>query len=190
MLPAKKAPKKATKKAAAKHGHHHDAGKDDTGKDMRRAYEHLGRVRVLRSLLAKGSTKDIDDLTILAEKELKSGHMKDAADLLRAAEHLSFGALDTSEADKNIHPKLVDAITHEFDRKLEKAEEHWSAKDEHHGTIAGMYAKTTQLARKAFEAGAYCEALELARGAEALAHVKVHDGKQLGGVTERHQLNA
>lgn len=178
-------PKKAAKKVAAKHAHH-----DDAGKDMRRAYEHLGRVGVLHSLLEKGFTKDIADLTMLAEQELASGHMKDAADLLRAAEHLSFGALNSSKAEKNVDPKLVDAITKEFGHKLDTAEEHWSDQGEHHEQVGGIYSQTAQRAQKAFDGGAYRRALELARGAEALAHVKIHGTKQLGSGPEQHKLNS
>lgn len=178
-------PKKAAKKVAAKHAHH-----DDAGKDMRRAYEHLGRVGVLHSLLEKGSTKDIADLTVLAEQELASGNMKDAADLLRAAEHLSFGALNSSKAEKNVDPKLVDAITKEFGHKRDKAEEHWSDEDEHHGKVEEIYSKISARAQKAFDGGAYRQALEFARGAEALAHVKIHGAKQLGSRPEQHKLNS
>ena len=178
-------PKKAAKKAAAKHAHH-----DDAGKDLLRAYEHLGRVRVLHSLLEKAATKDISDLTKLAEQELASGHMKDAADLLRAAEHLSFGALNSSKAEKNVDANLVVAITKEFGHKLDRAEEHWSDGDNHHDTVGEIYSKTTERAQKAFDSTAYRQALELARGAEALAHVKVHETKQLGAGAEQHKLNA
>ena len=176
-------PKKAAKKIAAKHAHH-----DDAGKDMRRAYEHLGRVEILHSLLEKAVKKDVADLTMLAEQELALGHMKDAADLLRAAEHLSFGALNSSEAEKNVDAKLVDAITREFGHKLDKAEEHWSDEHDHHAKLEAIYSTTAQCAQKAFDSGAYRQALELARGAEALAHVKVHEAKQLGA--EQHKLNA
>lgn len=178
-------PKKAAKKVAAKHAHH-----DEADKDMRRAYEHLGRVGVLHSLLEKGSTKDIADLTMLAEEELASGHMKDAADLLRAAEHLSFGALHSSKAEKNVDPKLLDAITKEFGHKLDKAEEHWSNEDEHHEQVGGIYAQTAERAQKAFDGGAYRRALELARGAEALAHVRIHRAKQLLSGREQHKLSS
>ena len=127
---------------------------------------------------------------MLAEQELASGHMKDGADLLRAAEHLSFGALNSSKAEKNVDAKLVDAITKEFGHKLDKAEEHWSDANEHHAKLEAIYSTTTQRAQQAFDSGAYRQALELARGAEALAHVKIHDAKQLGAGAELHKLNA
>ncbi len=178
-------PKKAAKKVAAKHAHH-----DDAGKDMRRAYEHLGRVGILHSLLEKAATRDIADLTRLAEQELASGHMKDAADLLRAAEHLSFGALNGPHGEKKVDVKLVDAITQEFGHKIDKAEEHWSEENDHHARLEEIYSKATELAQEAFHSGAYRQALELARGVEALAHVRVHKARQLGTGAEQHKLNA
>lgn len=176
-------PKKAAKKVAAKHAH------DDAAKDMRRAYEHLGRVSVLHSLLEQSVTGEIADLTRLAEQELASGHMKDAADLLRAAEHLSFGALNSSKAEKSVDPKLMSAITKEFGHKLEKAGEHWSGEKEHDRKVEAIYTRTAERARKAFDGAAYRQALELARGAEALAHVKVH-ARQVGPGTQQPKLKA
>jgi len=81
-------PKKAAKKAVK----HHDL-KHQEAKDLRRAYEHLGRVEILQRALQQTHVEHVSTLAALAEQELQSGHIKDAADLLRAAEHLSFAAL-------------------------------------------------------------------------------------------------
>jgi Na+/phosphate symporter len=161
MPPPKKAAKKAPAKSAPKH---------DEGKDLRRAHEHRGRVEVLRPSLVK-NVADIDTLVKLAEQELAGSHPKDAADLLRAAEHLSFGYLASSKTDGDIHPKLSDSTEEEFQHKLEKAEEHWEESD----ALSGIYRKALDGAQKAFDDGALRRAMELARAAEAIAHVHLHD---------------
>lgn len=164
--------KKAPKKAPAKHVGHEDAAI----KDRRRAHEHLGRVEALHPLVEKPAAKQIKVLQELAHRELEAGHTKDAADLLRAAEHLSFGSLHAPEAEK-ADPKLKDALTREFNGKLEKADEHWTKDEEHLPELEEVYAHVTERAQHAFEADAYRQALELARAAEALGHVSLH-GKE------------
>ncbi|MGI4852651.1 MAG: hypothetical protein ACRYF4_01240 [Janthinobacterium lividum] len=174
--------KKAAKSAASKH-----TPQEDAAKDTRRAYEHLGRVEVLHASLDHAAT-EITQLTELAQQRLNAGHGRDAADLLRAAEHLSFGALSSPKKDAGIERELLDAITKEFDHKLDKAEEHWSKDEEHHAMVELVYEAVTGRARKAFDAGAYRKALELARGAEALAHVPSRGVKQLSAAATQHQL--
>ena len=90
-------PKKAAKKSAK----HHDP-KHDSAKDLRRAYEHLGRVDILQRVLQPKHAHDVKSLVTLAERELENGHRKDGANLLRAAEHFSFAALahDTEELEE------------------------------------------------------------------------------------------
>jgi len=58
MPPPKKAVKKAAKKAA---GHHHD--KHHQAKDLRHAYEHMGRVAVLRQS-SQSATDAVAELTV------------------------------------------------------------------------------------------------------------------------------
>ena len=181
MIPAKKAAKKA-----AKHVHHGD----HDPKDLLHAYEHLGRIEILHGSLDKQAVKDIATLTMLAEQQLAGKRMKDAADLLRAAEHLSFGALNSSKAEKRIDPQLEEAIDKEFHHKLEKAEEHWAEKSYHHPAIEEIYTSVTERAEKAFENGAYRRALEFARGAEALAHVNVPNAKELESRAEAKNLKS
>ena len=165
-------PKKAAKKAAAKHADpkHHET------KDLRRAYEHLGRVEILQRASGQND-KDVTTLAALAQKELKAGHAKDAADLLRAAEHLSFAALGaTASKATGLSPKLEEGIKNEFEHLCDKAEEHWEHEDEadRHREVVSLYRSSLDAAKKAHQHGSYRQALELARGAEALAHVKKH----------------
>src|SRR5579875_3019709 len=87
MPPAKKAAKKA-----ARHP------EDKSGKDLRRAFEHTSRVEILQRLLPPGSTDSIATLIACACRELDAGKNDEAADLLRAAEHLSFAALSIPAA--------------------------------------------------------------------------------------------
>lgn len=157
------APKKAPAKAAPKH---------DDGKDLRRAHEHQSRVEALRSAVGKHTT-DIDTLTKLGEQELSDSHYKDAADLFRAAEHLSFGFLVSSKPAAHPDEKLAKSSQAEFESKLDKADEHW----EDNEALAGIYKKVLADAKQAFEEGAHFKALELVRAAEALAHVHLHDSK-------------
>ena len=148
-------PKKAAKKAPAKF-----APKHDDGKDLRRVYEHQGRVLALHGVLGKYGA-DIKTITALAEKELAGSHFKDAADLFRASE----------KADADISEALEKSLTEEFENKRSKADEHW----EESNTLSGLYEKTLDGAQKALDGGAYRKALELVRAAEALAHVHLHE---------------
>ena len=166
-------PKKAAKKAAAKHAPH----EDPATKDRRRAHEHLGRVEALHKLVEKPAAKEIGVLTELAKEQIEAGHPKEAADLLRAAEHLSFGSLHAPKAEE-VDPKLEEDLTKEFDSKLEKADEHWSEEEEHLEGLEEVFTHAKDLAQKAFEAGSYRQALELARAAEALSHVKFHEEEE------------
>lgn len=163
--------KKAAKKVAAKSAHH------DESKDLRRAYEHLGRVQAMHDSLGK-HTGPVAALTRHAEQELKASRPKGAADLLRAAEHLGFGLLASAKAEGELDPRLVQAITEEFNHKFEKAGEHW----DHNGSSALklIFEKTLADARQAFDDSAYRKALELVRAAEALAHVRIESSKELG----------
>jgi hypothetical protein len=105
-MSAKKAAKKAAKKVAAKHAdpQHHER------RDLRRAYEHLGRVEILKQN-GQAELNDVVSLVALAEKELVQGHRKDAADLLRAAEHFSFAAIVPSATKPGkVSPELKDVV--------------------------------------------------------------------------------
>ena len=171
MAPPKKAAKKVAKKAAKKtHSHHHREADD-----LRRAYEHLGRVAVLRQSSDGSLTETIGELTTMAQRSMKDGERKDAADLLRAAEHLCFAVLAGEvSAVVEVSAELKQAITGKFDELLRRATEHWDERD-HSESLSGIYMKCCKGAAKAFKARAYHQALEFARAAEALAHVKQDD---------------
>ena len=163
---ASKAAKKAAKKAA---GHHHD--KHHEAKDLRRAYEHMGRLEILRKSLDSSTEDSVAKLAKLAQKMIASGHNKDAADLLRASEHLSFAHLAGDVAGVgSLSSKLEATITEQFEELTRKADEHWS--EEHSGIVAALYKRSRKSALKALKEGAYYQALEYARAAEALSHVK------------------
>jgi hypothetical protein len=166
---AKKAAKKVAKKAA-KHTPEHQAEKRQ--KDTRRAYEHLGRVQVLTPLLAAVTSEKVHTLANLAQSAFRAGSERNAADLLRAAEHLCFGSLaSTFPADAAVTPALKEAIKSEYEhlseRAADQAGEHQMPK-----AIAAIYKEMLATASKAMRSGSFRTALEMARGAEALAHVE------------------
>jgi hypothetical protein len=156
-------PKKAVSKPAKPAPKHHE------GKDWRRAHEHRGRVEALLSSLGKNAA-DIDTLVEFAEQEVAGSHLKDAADLLRAAEHLSFGYLASSKSEEQVPKALSDSLKDEFEHKMDKAAEHW----EEPAALRSIYDKAINGAQKAFDDGAYRKAMELVRAAEAIAHVHLH----------------
>jgi hypothetical protein len=177
MPPPKKAAKKVAKKAAKKAaGHHHE--KNHQAKDLRHAYEHMGRVAVLRQALTSHRMDASAQLTAAAQESVKDGHSKDAADLLRASEHLIFAVLAGEFAavagDARVSAELKEAITDQFDDLTRRAEEHWQEDKEGSEFLTAIYDSSRKSAAKAFKAGAYHPALEFARAAEALAHVKQH----------------
>jgi hypothetical protein len=174
MPPPKKAAKKSAKKAAKKTaGHYND--KHRQANDLRRAYEHMGRVAVLRQTSTSSAADAVAELTTLAQQAIKAGHNKDAADLLRASEHLSFAILAGEVAgDVRVSAELKETITEHFDELTQRAEEHWQEDEERSSTVARIYQSARDSATKAFKARAYHQALEYVRAAEALAHVKQH----------------
>ncbi len=162
------APKKAAKKAAKEHGKKHHEGKD-----IRRAYEHLGRLSALEKFLSAGVTAQIGLLTDLAQRNLLQGEHKSAADLLRAGEHLGFGALGSQAKASRLSSELSEAIQAEYEHLIDKADEHWAKhQGDRPGTIEEVYDAMLEAANSAYQKGAYRRALEFARGAEALAHVR------------------
>jgi hypothetical protein len=165
-MPAKKAAKKIASKAAKKAAHHRPLH------DLRRAYEHLGRIEILEGALVGPEYVDVAALANLAEQQLASGFAKNAADLLRAAEHISFAALAPRETiSLRVSGDLKRAIEEELGHLKRKAEDHWSESDEVRRVIVDIYTRTLEQARLAFMRGGYRPALELARAAEALAHI-------------------
>lgn len=179
--------KKAAKQAAAKHAD----SKQHERKDLRRAYEHLGRVEALQSSVTGEFSKNVHTLVALAEKELGSGHRKDAAELLRAAEHLSFAALASKGArsSSKVSAELKEEVIEEVEHLSHRADERWGDDDSQHDrSVAEMFRQSLEAAGQALEAGSLREALELSRGAEALAHIKKHGPDQLGSGAEDRRL--
>lgn len=159
-------PKKAAKKREGpndKREHH--------AKDLRRAYEHLGRVQTLQRLL-KDSDEKVLLLVSLAQESSAEGRAKDVADLIRAAEHLAFAELADLKESAQLPGSVEDALRSEFDHLMEKAEKHWEAEDAH-PTIASSYEDALRRARQAWKGGSYRRAMEMMRCAEALAHVHI-----------------
>ena len=166
-------PKKAAKKAA---GHHHD--RHHQANDLRRAYEHMGRVAVLQQASKSLATDTVAELTTLAQQAIKDGHCKDGADLLRASEHFSFAVLAGEilgvAGGARVSVDLKESITEKFDELTRRADELWKEEEEHSNTLTQIYESSRKSATKAFKAGVYHQAFEFARAAEALAHVRHH----------------
>jgi len=166
----KKAPKKAAKKSVKDHDKKHHEGKE--GKDLRRAYEHLGRLTTLEKLLPAAVTAQIAILTDLAQKSLLAGEPKSAADLFRAGEHLAFGSLAAQARATRVSDDLASTLNAEYEHLIDKADEHWQKHEgDRPSAIEEIYDAMLQSANAALQKEAYRRALEFARGAEALAHV-------------------
>jgi hypothetical protein len=164
-MPPKKAAKQAAKKAA-KH----------QSQDIRRAYEHLGRVDILEGALAGVHFVHVSALAKLAQQSLADGHPRNAADLLRAAEHICFAALapdDRAGPVAMVSASLRSAIATELRHLTERAEEHWSQVEttQLSESLTAIYTAALDQADASFKKGAFLPALELARAAEALSHV-------------------
>lgn len=184
MPPPKKAAKKAAKKSAKHPDQKHHAGHHEAN-DLRRAYEHLGRVESLERTLPGGFGEAVSLLKGMAQAEINAGHAKDAADLLRGAEHLSFAALAGESArDHKLVSPLPEAIAEKFDELNRRADEHWNYQEERPEVLTVLYQSARKGAVKAYKASHFFKALEFARAAEALAHVKSHASLKLTSGSE------
>lgn len=183
---AKKAPKKAAKKAPKHDKKHHE------GKDVRRAYEHMGRLEALQSGLSSPVVAQIHTLSEMARRSLQKGDSKSSADLLRAGEHLAFASLSASTKE-SVSDELRSALTAQYEHLLEKAAEHWDEHEEEPAAaITTLYEKSLADAESAFGKGAYRKALELVRAAEALSHVETDGSPALdvGSKPSKKKLKA
>ena len=181
----KKAAKKIAKKAAKKSSHQGDSRKES--KDLRRSYEHLGRVQVLNRSLDADAASPVHLLVNHAEVALQVGDARQAADLLRAAEHLGFGALaSAAEPESSLSPDLLAAVQDEYEHLREKAADHGEAQ-EAPKPVRAIYRHMVKGAAAAFKTKRFRAALELARGAEALTHIESDELSQLpaGGASGR-----
>ena len=166
----------------AKKGAKHQDDPHRQGNDLRRAYEHMGRLEVLLKSLRSSTAEAVSTLTEIALTEMDGGHNKSAADLLGAAEHHSFAVLAGKAAPAaSLSEELKHSITEHFDELLERAEDHWEDHREQISPLAGLYKASRANAVKALQQGAYYPALEFARAAEALAHVRPSGHKSLTG---------
>jgi hypothetical protein len=141
-----------------------------------RAFERFGRIDILEGGLAGSPYVNVSALANLAQQQLDSGRAKNAATLLRAAEHFSFAALapkNSASLTASIPPKLKTAVTAEMDRLTSTAQQLWteSAATANRTVIEKLYTAALEEARQQFDRGAYRPALQLARAAEALARV-------------------
>jgi hypothetical protein len=130
-------------------------------------------------------------LVRLAQEEINAGYGKDAADLLRGAEHLSFAALAGEDAkSQQLAKPLPDAIADKYEELNRRADEHWNYEDTRPEVLTVIYQSARKGAVKAYKSGHFYKALEFARAAEALAHVKTHGPLRLSGGTasEKHHL--
>ena len=184
-MPEKKAAKKTvhkvahtvSKKVAKKSAKH---AKEHGSKDLRRAFEHLGRVTILEASLTGTAAAEITTLAAIAQQEIHAGHAEEAAELLRAAEHLCFGELsDAAGKAGPVSEGLTAAIDDEFERRTRKAADHWDDDKTHHAAIEAIYTSALTRARTAYNQGKLRRALEFARAADALARVKVHSVDEL-----------
>lgn len=174
---AKKTAKKAAKKSAAQHATN----------DIRRIYEHLGRLEALQDGLPDRVVTQVRRLTDIAQQAMHGSDARSAADLLRAAEHLSFAALATQEAETIINEALLSALTSEFDHLRQRAQEHWSGDN---STLTALYDEARASADKARSKRNYRRALEFIRAADAFAHVGFAGGLVLAAGKSRSRLTA
>ena len=177
-------PKKAAKKAAKKAPGHHDPHKP--AKDARRTFEHLGRVQALASLTS-AEADSLGLLTQTADAAYRAQKYKDSADLLRAAEHLSFACLHRS-ATETVSKDLKDNLNEEFEHLTERAKEHTSH-DAVPKSLLGLLTHMSHEAKSALERGSHRAAMEYARGAEALSHVHDIDLSLTAPPKQRHLRN-
>jgi len=189
-MPAKKVARKTAKIAGGKSAHR-------STHDLRRAYEHLGRIEILEGALVGSPFCEVTALANLAQQQLAAGGAREAADLLRAAEHLTFAALAphsiSGTVDAGVSSGLKAAIATEFEQLLHCAQQRkkqaprdseQAKKDvaaSPYPTLSTVYNSTLEHARSAFAAAAYRKALELARAAEALGQVTAHRSAAVGG---------
>ena len=164
---AHKAAKKVAKKAAKKTA-------KGPGNDARRAYEHLQRLRILHEQISGEPVAQLNVLSQFAQAAFTQSQAKDAAELLRAGEHLAFGSLAMQTGSHDVSEELKVEMRHEFQHLLERAGEHWEEQEpEPPRELKAIYRFMLAEAKAAWKSGAFHRALEFARGAGALAHTHV-----------------
>jgi len=161
----------AAAKAAPIHGN---------GEDLRRAYEYLARIDILEGALSGASFCDVSSLVALALRALAAGRSREACDLLRTAEHISFAAqapAGYSASAIRVCEELGEAIEAEFDLLIRRAELMREQRSSpRHGQLPDLCARTLTDAREAYAEQAFGRALELARAAALLANLAAQVG--------------
>jgi hypothetical protein len=150
------------------------AGSSPTSSELLRAYQHLARVDILEGALSGAAFCDVSTLAALALGELGAGRDREAADLLRAAEHISFAAQTPRgyASAMRIFDELRDAIGAEFDTRMRRAELFRRERSSpRHGVVPDICTRTLQLAREAYAEELLGRALELAHAVELLAEI-------------------
>jgi hypothetical protein len=153
-----------------------NAGSGLDAPDVLRSYERFGRIEILEGGLAGSPFVDVNALANLAQQQFDSGHATNAANLLRAAEHISFAALSprgSADLSSCIPAELKAVVAAELNRLTQDAEHRWAeSKDAaDRRVIENIYTSTLEQTRHAFARGAYRPALHLARAAEALSMI-------------------
>jgi hypothetical protein len=153
--------------------------------DLRRAYEYFARIDILEGALSGPSFCDVSTLVALALNQLAAGRDREACDLLRTAEHISFAAqapAGYASSAIRMFEELRQAIDAEFSGLIRRAEllreERSSPR---HGQLPDLCARALQDAREAYAEQAFGRALELARAAALLAELaaRISDGRRL-----------
>jgi hypothetical protein len=142
--------------------------------DLRRAYEHLARIDILEGALSGLAFCDVSTLVALALSELAARRDSEAADLLSAAEHISFAAQAPrgyAVSAMHVFRELRRAIEAEFVTLVRRAEVFRAERAARHGILAELCIRNLQQAQDAFAERHFGRALELARAAELLAQI-------------------
>ena len=160
--------------------------KGKPGKDLRRAYEHLARVRVLL-MQTSGDAKlraAAARLAVLVAEDMqaKRARPKLLAELTRAAEHMAFAGLVGMDAQAlPWSAEIGQALKDEYGKLREEGELHGAARRAN-GTRAEALRTLHELMTETAE-GALGEenhpcAMECIRAAEALASALEHDDEE------------
>lgn len=88
-----------------------------------------------------------------------------------------------------ISAELKRSITKHFDELLGRANDHREGHEKRSSILTVLYERSRTSAVRAFDGGAYHQALEFARAAEALAHVRQDGQRKLESSAGKLQLN-
>lgn len=150
----------------------------------------MGRLEILRRSLKSSTPNIVTELTRLAQGAIEGGHNEDTADLLRASEDLSFAVLAGENLGAGRIPaELEESITEHFHELMRRADEHWEDIEQHSSALAALYQSSRKSAVRVYKGGAYHQAIEFARAAEALAHVRQDEQRKLESDVRKLQLN-